>query len=185
MGLDFFPPDSFIRWFDANDRVWKYTHLVEAEGPIFYPFRFPALAVGSEADSPTTFEDLRPSKDNKHIYQAYLGLYPALRYKLYHPYDIRQLLLDETPDDINEDLVSNLTYADSPNDSPAVSIFISEQYYPAFRPRNVGIAAVHPKIDITMVKYKVEFDADIAADVKSALLTGTLPSSVITFGGRI
>ena len=185
MGLNFFPPDSFIRHFDAQDRLVKYTHLVEAEGPIFYPRRFAALAVGSEATSPTTFTDLRPSKDNNHIYMAFLGLYPGIRYKVYHPFDNRQLLLDETPDDVSEDLVSNLTYADSPNDAPAISIMISEQYYPAFRPRNVGIATIHPKIDITMVKYRVEFDDAIAADIKSSLMAGRIAAAVVTFGGRI
>lgn len=185
MGLQFFPPDSFIRHFDAQDRVFKYTHLVEAEGPIHYPFRFGALAVGAEASGPTTFTDLRPSKDNNHLYQAFLGLYPAIRYKIYHPFDQRQLLLDQTPDDVSEDLVSNLTYGDSPHDAPAVSIMISEQYYPAFRPRNVGVAPIHPKIDIIMVKYRVEFDDAIAADVKSQLLAGKIAAAVITFGGRI
>ena len=91
----FAEPDEYLRFFDFRQRRWQYIHLVEGQGPILYPFRFAALAPGSEQSQPTTFSDLAPDKDSSHIYQAFLGLYPEVTYKLWHPYNVRRLSLDE------------------------------------------------------------------------------------------
>ena len=71
---------------------------------------FALLAPGSDQSQPTTFNDLAPDKDSKHIYQAFLGLYPETNYKVWHPCNIRRLTLDERVSQVSEDLVSILRY---------------------------------------------------------------------------
>ena len=178
-------PDAYLRFFDQQTRQWQYLHLVEAEGPILYPFRFRELAPGSEQQQPTTFSDLAPDKDSSHIYQAFLGLYPESWYKVWHPYNIKRLSLDERVSQISEDLVSLLRYEDSPYDMPTHSLWLDEQRFPAIQPRNVGRTTFAPKIEFLLMKFRVEFDNELGSDVKGKLQSGDIPSSVVGFGGQI
>lgn len=182
---DFMPPDSYIRFFDWRDRSWKYIHLVEREAPILYPFRFAALAPGTERAQPFAFRDLAPDRQSFHIYQAFLGLYPEFLYKLWHPANTRLLTLDERVQDVSEDIVSVLRYDHSPHDSPRISVWTDEQRFPAIQPRNVGRDTKNPAIEWTVAKYRVMFDENIDPNVKQRLVTGEIPSTPITFGGEI
>ena len=178
-------PDDYLRFFDQPTRQWQYLHLVEAEGPILYPFRFAALAPGSEQAQGTIFSDLAPDKDSSHIYQAFLGLYPETWYNISHPYNIRRLSLDERVSLISEDIVSLLRYEDSPYDLPTYSLWLDENRFPAIQPRNVGRTTFTPKIEFLLMKFRVEFDNDLGSDVKGKLQSGDIPSTPINFGGEI
>lgn len=181
----FAKPDDYLRFFDQPTRQWLYLHLIEAEGGILYPFRFGSLEPGSEQLQATTFSDLAPDKDSSHIYQCFLGLYPEVWYKVWHPYNIKRLSLDERVSQVSENLVSILRYEDSPYDLPTHSLWLDEQRFPAIQPRNVGRTAVNPKIEFMLMKYRVEFDQDLAPETKSKLISGEIPSLPINFGGEI
>lgn len=178
-------PDTYLRYYDFADRRWKYIWLIERDGPIIYPFRFASLAPGSEQSQASTFEDLATSETASHIYQVFLGLYPLTWYKLWHPYNVRLLDLDRREDDLNEDLTSILRYEESPHDAPQVNIWVNASRYPGIQPRNVGIRSFHPKIEFTIMKFRVANDEELTSDVKNELQNGTRPSVPITFGGEI
>ena len=181
---DFAKADSFVRFWDQTTRRWQYLHLVGREAPILYLFRFSELAPGAEQSQPTTFSDLAPDKDSAHVYQAFLALFPETRYKVWHPYNVKRLSLDERVVQVAENQVSFLRYEDSPHDSPVYSLWLDEQRFPAIQPRNVGRDAFNPGIEFQLAKFRVEFDADIGASVKNDLTSGELASSVISFGGE-
>ena len=181
----FAEPDQYLRFFDHVTRQWLYIHLIEEMGPILFPFRFAALAPGDEQGQPTTFSDLAPDKDSSHIYQAFVGLYPEVTYKIWHPYNIKRLTLDERVTQVSEDIVSVLRYEDSPYDMARYSLWLDEQRYPALQPRNVGRDTFNPKVEFLIMMFRVDFDQDLGADIKSRLQTGELPSTPINFGGEI
>ncbi len=181
----FAKPDEYLRFFDHVSRKWLYVHLIEGEGPIIYPFRFAALAPGAQQQQPTTFSDLAPDKDSKHIYQAYLGLYPFTNYTISHPYNVRRLSLDERVSQVSEDVVSMLRYSDSPYDRPTHALWLDEARYPAIQPRNVGATTFNPKVEWQLMKFRVDFDQDLAPEEKSKLQSGELKSTPVNFGGEV
>ena len=181
----FQPSDTYLRFFNFRTRAWEYIWLVERDGPIIYPFRFAALAAGSEQSQPTVFEDLAPDEKSHHIYQAFIGVYPEIWYKLWHPYNVQLLRLDGRVEDISEDLVHMIRYDDSPHDAPRVDIWVDEKRFPAIQPRNVGRRSVNPKVEFTLMKYRVEFDSEISPAIRDKLVSGEIPSLPITFGGEI
>ena len=183
---NYFPVDTYIKYFDFQTRSHKFMYLIERRAPIRFPFRFTALAPGSESSNPVTFDNLRPDTDEDHIYQAFLGLYPDTDYKVWHPFNVRQNQLDERIDQLaDEDLAQVLKYDDSPHDAPVFSLWLDEQRYPGITPRNVGSKIFTPQIDWSIAKYRVLQDDDLDPTTKSDLEKDVLHAIPIDFGGEI
>ena len=185
MRAPFKAPDKFVRYYSTRERMFKYMHLIERDAPIIYPFRFPALTVGTEQSSPTTFKDLEASREADHVYQVFLGLYPDFWYKISHPYNVRVLQLDERVAQIDEEKSQLLRYMDSPFETPAFDIWTDNARFPAVQPRNVGVRTAAPQVEFTIALFRVVRDPDLDSDVRSSLQTGEIRSDVITFGGEI
>ena len=186
MPLPWFPPtDTYLRFFENQTKTWEYRYLAEREGPIRFNRRFASLAVGTEG-AVTTLENIRPDTlQKKHMYAVYLGLYPGFLTKLYYPVGDREFLLDTTPTEVNEELVSVLSHEFSPHDDPKLMLWLDEQRYFQLSFRNVGWATANPAVTVIIMKYRISLDAEIPQDVKAQLATGQKPSLLIALGGRI
>lgn len=182
----FSPPDSFTRHFDPDSRSYKYTWLLEREGPIVYRTRFSSLAPGSEASEATNFSDLQPAAKRQHLYQVAIGFYPGFEWKLFHPYNVRLLMLDDqTLEQTPENQTQLLRYDDSPVENPQVVVWCDEQRYPGLQPRNVGRVTQVPELIFYIAKFRTVPDEKLSSEMKDRLITGEIPSSVINFGGLI
>ena len=181
------PPDSYVRFFDAeaDPPAWRYIHLLEAEGPLRYPFRFPRLNPGAKQSDATIITEAKPKvfepRGTNYLYLALLGLWPGFRYFIFHPYDRKRLLFDENITDISQDLTANLVYDDSPHDAPAYPLWISNKRYPAFQPQNIGPQAARAQIELQITKYRYFPHDRIPLEMRSALASGRIPSRPIIF----
>ncbi len=182
----FTPVDTYLQYFDFQDRAHKFIYLLERRAPIYFPYRFDAIDPGSESGNVVSFDDLRPDDSEDHIYQAFLGLYPDTDYKLWHPFNVRQNQLDERIDQLaNEDLAQILKYDDSPHDAPVVSVWVDERRYPGLQPRNVGSKTFTPQIDFVVAKYRIINDAQMEPTTRTKLESGEIHAIPIDFGGEI
>lgn len=152
------PPGSYIRSFDWEEKRMRYRKLIWARDPLKYPYRFPALASGVKQTSPTTFKEIQPSRDKRHIYLAYLGVKPGCRFYLYHPVDVKNLKWDEQILIINEDLVANVTYEESPYEYPTKRIAIEYNRFPGVQPMNITERTLNPAIVWIAAQYYVQED---------------------------
>ena len=182
--------DTYVRYFDYNltPPGWRYMHLLEAEGPLHYPFRFPSLAPGAKQDQQTIIDEAKPKvfepRGTNHIYCALLGLWPGFRYFIFHPYDHKSLLFDERVTDIDENLTANLVYDDSPHDAPRYTLWISNKRYPGFQPQNIGSKAGRAQIELQITRFRFLQHDLIAPEVRARLASGAIPSRPIIFGGE-
>ena len=182
--------DSYVRYYDYNSNPpgWRYAHLLEGEGPLHYPFRFPSLAAGAKQSNPTTIDEAKPRvfepRGTNHLYCALLGLWPGFRYFIYHPYDHKRLMFDERVTDIDEDTTANLVYDDSPHDAPKFTMWISNKLYPAVQPQNIGAKAGRAQVELQITRFRFLQHDLIPLDVRQRLVTGAIPSRPIIFGGE-
>lgn len=176
-------PDTYVKYWDYAMRSWRYMHLVERDLPLIYDKRIERVAPGSKS-ALSIFDELDPSADKHHVYKFYLGVYPDEWVYLWHPYDNKQLTLDERISQINDNTVAVVRYEESPADAPTKGIWIIHDRYPGIEVRNVGRATFVVAVKWLGAKYRVEFDDEISADTKNKLGSGEIPSSPIGIGGE-
>jgi len=157
--MEFLEPGHFVRIWDRELRRFVFYRLLEREGPLKYPYTYAVLKANTTC-SEKIFEDLNPSKN--HIYQCFLGIRDGLRLNVWHPYDEKMLLWDETDlDDVSSSDTANLEYEDTPYDEPTFQFWIIRDRYPGFVVKNLyGNRKVRPQI----IVYGMKFDYEVVTD---------------------
>lgn len=177
-------PGSYIRYYDATEKVVKYRRLTWRREPFRYPFRMPQVSAATDG-SETTFLELNPSETKKHIYLAYLGVSPGFRFQLFHPFGIRTLKWDERITVNDENLTGNITYEESPYEFPTKAIGIEHDRYPGLIARNVSGATRTPEVVFLASLYLVKEHKDLSPEELSKLDAGVIRSHPWDFGGEI
>lgn len=178
-------PGSYIRYFDHINKEYKYRRLLWRRGPMKYPFRYAAVAATSAA-TVKNFDEINPSADKRHIYLAYLGVKPGFLYCLWHPYDIKNLKWDEDITDIDENLVANISYEESPYEFPTKMIGIEHDRYPGVEPKvNVSGETKNPEVIWIASLYVIKEHSELSQDELSRLQNGVLRSYPMDFGGEL
>jgi len=176
---------TYIRYFDFDRKEYRYRRLLWRRDPFTYPYRFASVAAGAGA-SMKAFDELNPSETKKHIYLAYLGVKPGFLFRLWHPYDIRNLMWDEDVTTIDEDLTGCLTYESSPYEYPTKSMGIEHDRYPGVEPKkNISGEAKNPEVIFIGSVYVVREHHELSQDELARLQAGTLRSYPWEMGGEI
>ena len=172
MKMEFLEPGEFVRWWEKDRRVFVYNRLLEREGPLKYPYTFSVLAAGAESDQFKT-QDLNPAAG--HIYNWYLGVRPGIQVRVWHPYDEKQLKLDEVPTQIDEDETANITSRESPYEDPKFSIWVIKDRYPGLVLKNIIERSVKPQIIYAGMKYNYEevVDSVVLDKLKRSVIKST------------
>ena len=179
-------PGSYIRYFDYEQKVYKYRRLLWRRDPLVYPYRFAAVTAANVGVASKDFNELNPSETKRHIYLAYLGMKPGFSFCLWHPYDIKNLKWDENVKDINEDLTSVLDYESSPYEFPTKMIGIEHDRYPAVEAKkNTSGETKNPEIIWIASLYVTREHGDLIPDEISKLQSGALRSYPTDFGGEL
>ena len=179
-------PGSYIRYFDHDQKEYRYRRLLWRRDPLRYPYRFPAVTAANVGVASKDFDELNPSATKHHIYLAYLGLRPGFLFCLWHPYDIKLLKWDENITQIDENLTAVLDYENSPYEFPTKSIGIEHDRYPAVEAKkNLTGETKNPEIIWVASLYLTREHTELSSDEISKLQSGAIRSYPTDFGGEL
>lgn len=195
----FAEPSTYIRYFGpvlthpslrSNDAKLRFIRLHQREAPLKYDRVLTAIAPGA-VSTLTTFGDLR--MDPKHIAQVFVGVSVGGRMRVFHPFDERILKWDDPTLDIQERDTANVEHEESPAESPRYELWIAptDNFVPAFDLENIEANVVPRRsldirVSILAAKFTYEFvEREVEADIFDKLSKFSIPSRMVTFGGKI
>lgn len=193
---EFAEPGSYIRYFGVNildpiddTKMFRYVRLLEREAPLRYPFEFSSLAVDAVGSS-VTFSDLEPGR--RHLYQAFLGIAPGVRIRVFLPLETRILRFDQNIAQISDDQTGVLTHGLSPYEQPQYEMWIPpNKQFPALVPQNAtadllgvpGGKTILPRVIFINALFNYEIIED--PSLLDMLTKKKIPSKPISFGGSV
>lgn len=169
----------------AQQQKLRFIRLNARESPMKHARTFVNLAAGGRS-ALTAYADIR--MDPGHVLQAFVGVSPGARVRIYHPSAERVLKWDRNDLVITEDDTANIEHEDSPIDDPRHEMWLSpgDNFVPSFEVQNSRRYVKSHQLYVLAAKYTFEFVDPIGeADIFQKLVEFKIPSKFVTFGGRI
>ena len=176
---------------DEGQSTLRFIRLNSSEGPVKLPFTYPAIAAGGRSQS-QSFSDL--VSNYNHIQQVFMGVSYGARARVFLPVDERIIKLDEGAlQQTTDNDAGQIDYEDSPIDNPRFHFWVApgKNFVPSIDMQNILSDVQPPRtIDLQVLFYLMKFTFDLVdrqsePDVYDKLAKFSIPSTHITFGGRI